>query len=469
MRRDDEGNPNGFCGVVRDITDRKQAEKELEEAHRRLAEIIEFLPDATFVIDNEGIIIAWNRAIEEITGISKNKMIGKGDYEYALPLYGKRRPLLIDLVRVPDQEGYRQYSYINHEGDTLYGETYAGNLYGGKGAYLWGAASVLYGTSGNPVGAIETIRDIFDRKIYEDKLRYLSLHDQLTGLYNRAYFDNELNRLNESRDYPITIIVCDLDGLKLINDTLGHDSGDRLLIACGNLLKQCLRASDILARVGGDEFVAILPNTGIKSGEEIGKRIMDQVNEYNEDNFHLPLSISLGTATLESSEQTLWDTYKEADDLMYRDKLHKGAGAKSQIIKSLMAALGERDFITEGHANRLEELCRKVGEKINLSNKQLSDLTLLAQVHDLGKVGIPDQILFKEGPLNKEEWKIMRTHTEKGHRIAAASTDLHGIADLILHHHERWDGSGYPEGLKGKAIPVECGILAIVDAYDAML
>ncbi len=469
LRRDDEGKPIGFCGVVRDITDRKEAEKELEEAHRRLAEIIEFLPDATFVIDNEGIVIAWNRAIEEMAGVSKDNMIGKSNYEYAVPLYGKRRHLLIDLVRSPDQQLYKQYSYINREGDTLYGEAYADNLYGGKGAYLWGAASVLYDTSGNPVGAIETIRDITDRKIYEDKLKYLSLHDQLTGLYNRAYFDNELNRLNESREYPITVIVCDLDGLKLINDTLGHDSGDQLLVACGSLLKQCLRASDILARVGGDEFVAILPNTGIKSGKVIGKRIMDKVNEYNGDNFHLPLSISLGTATLESPEQTLWETYKEADDLMYRAKLHKGAGAKSQIIKSLMAALGERDFITEGHASRLEELCRKVGEKISLSNKQLSDLTLLAQVHDLGKVGIPDQILFKEGPLNKEEWKIMRTHPEKGHRIAAASTDLHDIADLILHHHECWDGSGYPAGLKGKAIPVECRILAIVDAFDAMI
>jgi len=469
LRRDKAGNPIGFRGVVRDVTQRKKAEKELEEAHRRLSEIIEFLPDATFVIDNKGEVIAWNRAIEEMTGASKEEMIGKSNYEYALPLYKQRRPILVDLVRYGNNsEESNYYSYLSREGDTLYGEAYAHNVYDGKGAYLWGAASVLYDTEGNTIGAIETMRDITERKLYEEKLEYLSLHDQLTGLYNRAYFDDELNRLNESREHPITIIVCDLDGLKLINDTLGHDSGDQLLVSCARLLQETLRAADVIARVGGDEFVAILPHTDKKCGENVVSRIIDTVNQYNETNSHLPLSISVGFATLEDSTKTLWETYKEADDLMYRDKLHKGAGAKSQIIRSLMAALGERDFITEGHANRLERMCRRIGEKVKLSQKQLSDLALLSQVHDLGKVGIPDYILFKKGPLDEHEWSIMRTHPEKGHRIASASTDLYGIADLILLHHEHWDGNGYPSGLAGEEIPVECRILAIVDAYDAM-
>jgi len=469
LRRDNYGEPIGFRGVVRDVTMRKQAEKELEEAHRRLSEIIEFLPDATFVVDNEGKVIAWNRAIEDMTGVPKEEMVDKSNYEYALPLYEERRPILVDLVRDPDKKPESNYyTYLNREGDTLYGEAYAHNVYGGKGAYLWGAASVLYDTAGNPIGAIETMRDITDRKLYEEKLEYLSLHDQLTGLYNRAYFDDELSRLDESREHPITIIVCDLDGLKLINDTLGHDSGDQLLVSCAGLLKNTLRSSDVLARVGGDEFVAILPRINSECGEKVVKRIMEAVSRHNDANNHLPLSISIGFSTLEDSSGSLWEVYKEADDLMYRDKLHKGTGAKSQIIKSLMAALGERDFITEGHANRLEDLCRKMGEKLNLSQKQLSDLALLAKVHDLGKVGIPDYILFKEGPLDDEEWHIMRTHPEKGHRIASASSDLYGIADLILLHHERWDGYGYPSGLSGEEIPVECRILAIVDAFDAM-
>ncbi len=153
---------------------------------------------------------------------------------------------------------------------------------------------------------------------------------------------------------------------------------------------------------------------------------------------------------------------------MYRNKLHKGVDARSQILQSLLAALGERDFITEGHARRLEELCSRVGEKIDLSKIQLSDLALLAQVHDLGKVGTPDRILFKKGPLSKDEWEIMHQHSEKGYRIALSSTDLSSIADFILKHHERWDGNGYPLGISGEEIPIECRILSVVDAFDAM-
>jgi len=133
-----------------------------------------------------------------------------------------------------------------------------------------------------------------------------------------------------------------------------------------------------------------------------------------------------------------------------------------------MTALAERDYLTNGHALRLADFCRQVGERVGLSSRQLSDLALLANVHDLGKVGIPDSILFKKGKLSSEEWQVMRLHPEKGYRIAITSPDLSPVADLILKHHERWDGQGYPLGLSGEEIPVECRILAVVDAFDAM-
>jgi len=323
--------------------------------------------------------------------------------------------------------------------------------------------------NGEFVGGFAIYSDITERKRYESELKYLSLHDQLTGLYNRTYFEDELDRLNKSREYPITLISVDLDGLKLVNDTVGHEQGDRLLMNCANILRKSLRRSDILARVGGDEFVAILPRTDYKGGEEITARIHSMVNSSNQAyQDQLPLSISLGYATADKPNKPLRKVFKEADDLMYRAKLHKGVDARAQIIQSLLATLGERDYITEGHARRLESLCVMIGEKSGLSKKQLSDLRLLAQVHDLGKVGTPDGILFKEGTLTRQEWQIMKKHSEKGYRIALSSVDLTGIADLILKHHENWDGSGYPLGLQGENIPIECRILSIADAYDAM-
>ncbi len=317
--------------------------------------------------------------------------------------------------------------------------------------------------------ALVTIQDISERKQFEEQLKYLSLHDQLTGLYNRAYLENELYRLNKGRECPISIISVDLDGLKLVNDTLGHDHGDNLLKVCGSILQESVRDSDIVARAGGDEFVILLPRAEFQAGERIVQRIQSEIENYNQvQKGQIPLSLSIGLACAENSQQDLIAVLKQADDLMYRDKLNRNINSRSQIMTALMAALEERDFITSGHAQRLEELCLKLGKEMRLSVNQLSNLNLLAQVHDLGKVGIPDHILFKPDLLNEAEWEIMRQHPEKGHRIARASTDLAGVSDLILRHHEQWDGRGYPLGLQGEEIPIECRILAIVDSFDAM-
>ncbi|MDZ7759890.1 MAG: diguanylate cyclase [Desulfovermiculus sp.] len=228
------------------------------------------------------------------------------------------------------------------------------------------------------------------------------MHDQMTGLYNRAYLENELQRLQNSRDFPITIICMDLDGLKLVNDTLGHDLGDWYLKACARILQESFRASDIVARVGGDEFTALLPRTDVRSGEKIIRRIQERIESHNlEQKQKFPLSLSTGLACAEDSSQDLPQVYTLADDFMYRDKLNRNINSRSQTMRALMAALEERDFITSGHAYRLEEVCYSVGQKKGLAAHQISDLNLLAQVHDLGKLGIPDYILFKPGPLTE--------------------------------------------------------------------
>jgi len=443
----------GHMWQYREITDKKKDERDLVYQNKLLEALFKNSTDAIIYFDQDHRIIDINDRFKELFGYRLSEIKG------------------MDIDDLHDTgkkgSGNREYTRQMFEGKNVSSEGIRYSKYGNPINLIVKGIPVII--EGDFCGGYAIYTDITERKHYEEQLKYLSLHDQLTGLYNRVYFENELERLDESREYPITIISVDLDGLKLVNDTVGHARGDQLLITCAKILKQSLRRSDILARVGGDEFVAILPRATAVTGEEITARIQKQLELHNrEKQGQLPLSVSLGYATAENPGKRLQETFKEADDLMYRAKLHKGVDARAQIINSLMATLGERDFITEGHARRLEHLCVKLGEKMNLPNKQLSDLRLLAQVHDLGKVGVPDHILFKKGNLTEDEWALMKQHSEKGYRIALSSVDLSGIADLILKHHECWNGSGYPLGLKEEEIPVECRILAVADAYDAM-
>ncbi len=330
--------------------------------------------------------------------------------------------------------------------------------------FSWAAASGYEDTYSR---VLVSIVDLTERKKVEEQLRHLSLHDQLTGLYNRTFFEEEIRRLSGSREYPVTIITADVDGLKMINDTIGHDRGDDLIKACASILKKSFRSSDIVARIGGDEFSVLLPRTKKNSGEKIISRIHSLVEKHNQEQPELPLSISLGMAVAESS-CSLHSTFKQADDQMYRSKLSKGTGVRAQILNALMAAMAERDNITQGRSRRLAVLCQKAAGKIGLSSEQKDALLLLTRVHDLGNVGIEDHILYKKGPLTSVEREIVNQHPEKGFRIALASEDLSSAAYLILKHHEWWNGQGYPLGIKGDEIPVECRIFSIVDAFDAM-
>lgn len=313
----------------------------------------------------------------------------------------------------------------------------------------------------------ELLREIIIRNRTEERLKYLSFHDNLTGLYNRAFFEEQLQRLSAPRYSPVTIIVCDVDGLKFINDTLGHDIGDSLLVAVAEVIKKSYREGDVVARTGGDEFALLIPNSTEAMVGKTCNKIRDAVALYNEENSKLPLSISLGFATSHDGLSPA-DLFKEADNNMYREKLHRSQSARSAIVQTLKKALGARDFITEGHADRMQDLVIELAKSINIPERKHADLRLLAQFHDIGKVGIPDNILFKPGPLSSEEYDEMKRHCEIGYIIAMSPPDLGPIADLILKHHEWWNGEGYPMGLKEEEIPLECRILAVADAFDAM-
>ncbi len=442
----------GGYAIYADITAQKSAERALLDSEQRYRDILAAIKDGYFETDLQGNITFCNKATAEMLGYSIEELIGLSyktfcaDHETVFKTFNR-------LFKTGKTEHTIIAEIIKNDGSNGFGEL---------------TLSLIKGREGSIAGFRGVGRDVTERKQYEEQLKYLSMHDQLTGLYNRSYFENELTRLAGSREFPVTIMVADLDGLKLVNDTIGHEQGDRLLITSADILKNSLRDSDILARLGGDEFVILLPKTTWETGKEITDRIQTRLSSYNRVPGNIPISLSMGFATAAGKGRSLQQTFKEADDGMYRDKLTNGSNAKSNIIDSLINILGDKDFFETGHPRHLEDICAQIGKKIYLNQKQIANLQLLARVHDLGKVGIADHILFKKGALEENEWEEVRQHPEKGYRIALASNELSKVADLVLKHHEKWDGSGYPLGLKGDEIPIECRIFAIADAFDAM-
>ena len=308
--------------------------------------------------------------------------------------------------------------------------------------------------------------DVTESKKIEEQLKYLSFHDNLTGLYNRTYFEEEVKRLNTKRALPLSVVIGDVNGLKLINDAFGHSRGDELLKKIAIIIKKQFREDDIIARWGGDEFSILLPNTNEEDTSKIIERIQKACKKKSTRT--LPLSISLGASTKNEDQKNINEVLKEAEDLMYGLKLIEKQSTRSSVIASLEKALEEKDYETEDHMKRMRSFASKFGNKLNFNSSKLKELNLLVSLHDIGKIAIADSILPKPSELTTEEWKIIKKHPEVGYHIAESSLELAPIAEAILYHHEWWNGKGYPRGLKGEEIPLISRVIAIVDAYDAM-
>lgn len=319
----------------------------------------------------------------------------------------------------------------------------------------------------NNSGFIALINDLSEQHRREEEITYLIYHDKLTGLYNRTYFEQKLNEYNKEKYLPVSILMGDVNGLKMTNDIFGHRQGDEILVSIANILSIACRDEDIVARYGGDEFVILMPNTTSDEAAKVCNNIL-HLCENRQDSENM-VSISLGYATKTSALENLSDTLKVAENYMYRHKLLESRSNRSSVISSLKKMLFEKSFETEEHAMRLSVLSVQIGKMMGLSQNELNDLELFSMLHDIGKIGIKDQVLLKPGNLTEEEWIEMRRHCEIGYRIARSTPELAHIADYILTHHERWDGKGYPQGLAGKQIPLLSRILAVADSYDAMV
>lgn len=319
---------------------------------------------------------------------------------------------------------------------------------------------------GRLIGFVTTCRDITERKQTEEKMRFLSFHDALTGLYNRALFDEELHRLDKGRQLPLSLIMADLNGLKLINDTYGHAMGDQFLRKSADILRNACRGEEIVARWGGDEFVVLLPKTAHAQASLVAERIAAACSESSFEG--IPISVALGVACKELEDEPVSVMLQTAEDRMYKQKLTESRSHKSAVLLALRNTLQEKSFETDAHTSNMQEAAHYVGMRLGLSQDEMARLDLVIQLHDIGKINMPVELLRKNGPLTDEEWTVMRQHPEIGYRIVKVTDDVAHVAEEILSHHERWDGNGYPRRLRGADIPLLARITTLVDAYEVM-
>ncbi len=429
-----------------ELKERRQAEEALRASQASNQALINAIPDPLFMIKQDGTVVDYKAGKEQLF-MPPNWFIGKTVFEIFPAEIAAKILQNTELVLAGGDIQNFEYQ-LTVQGQAEYYEVR------------------IVSSSEDEVLAIN--RNITARKRMAEQLEFLSLHDALTKVYNRAFFEEQIKRIQLVNDGAAGIIMCDVDGLKMINDTLGHMAGDHILQVVAGILTNCCRAGDLIARIGGDEFAILLHSNSVKGIVSCSQQIRERIDVYNSQSPTVPISLSMGLAVCAQPPLDIHTLLKQADDSMYREKLHHHNSTRSAIVKALMKALEARDYITEGHGDRLQDLIEAFAGTVELPVASVADLRLFARFHDIGKVGTPDSILFKAGNLTAEEWVNMRQHCEIGYRIAVSAPDLVPIADWILKHHEWWDGHGYPLGLAGEAIPIECRMLSIVDAYDAM-
>jgi diguanylate cyclase (GGDEF)-like protein/PAS domain S-box-containing protein len=449
-----DGQTIGLTGILIDITEQELSETLLKRAERNYRSIFENALEGIFQSTIDGHFLVANPACARILGYSSPEELITRHLTPNQPFY-------------VNPEIRKEFQTLLRDVGVIKGFEY--EIYRKDGRKIWISENALAirDSGGNVLFYEGTIQDITEKKLAEEKIRFLSFYDSLTGVYNRAFFEENLRRMDSPRQLPISILMGDANGLKLINDAFGHQEGDRFLKEIAAILKSCCRKEDMVARLGGDEFAILLPRTNHAVSMEITERIKKTCKEKSRAPFEV--SMALGVATKDDPAKSIEVVLKEAEDRMYRNKLLESKSFRTSILSSLRQTLFEKSHETEEHTRRLQRLALQIGNALKLPDSTLDELTLLANLHDIGKIAIPEEIIIKPDRLSSEEWDLIRKHPEIGYRIANSSPEMVPVAEGILSHHEWWNGTGYPRSLTGKEIPLVSRIISVVDAYDVMI
>lgn len=446
---------NLIYAAARDVTENINISRELRMEKELFQTTLLSVGDGVVSTDSSGYIILMNQVAQNLTGWTqeeaKNTHLSK---VFPIIREDNREPANVEIKNAFDSGEILEIQDV-----LLISKT-------GKEIPIEKTSAPVRDGEGNITGVVTVFRDFTDRKEKQKEVEYLSYHDQLTGLYNRRFMEDSLKRLDTERNLPLCIMMMDVNGLKMANDAFGHKMGDRLLIASAEILLKVTRADDILCRVGGDEFMLILPQTDCDSANRIKKRIAEKAKAMLLDS--VVVSLAVGFEIKTSAFQDINDILRQADSNMYKDKFKFGRSMRLQTINNIIKDIDKKYYLEKEHREKVAEYSLLIGRALEFDENRMEELKLAASVHDVGKIKISEELLNKEGKPSKEEWEELKKHPVTGYKILKAVDDYAGIAEEVLHHHERWDGKGYPKRLKGEEIPLISRIISVADAFQAM-
>jgi diguanylate cyclase (GGDEF)-like protein/putative nucleotidyltransferase with HDIG domain len=421
------------------------SEQRLKESNEYNRAIIDVLPDVIYILDREGRVTGSRESREMLPYVPKEAFLNKNLSDI---VSGEIAAGLFDKIQAALDTGELQTFEYDREGEE------------GREIYEFRVVQCFE----DKVMAIA--RNVTDQRLYQRQIEYLSFHDHLTGLRNRRFFEKELERLDEEAFFPLYVIMADVNGLKLINDSFGHRAGDQLLVKVANAMKAAYFDQDLIFRIGGDEFVILAPNWEREQAEELVRKV--QANCDKEEVNAIKISVSFGWYTKRNKTEDINTVLKGAEDYMYKKKLYDGPSMRGKTIGIIINTLHEKNRREEQHSYRVAELCEKLADALKMPAHVQKEIRSAGLLHDIGKIAIPENLLNKPGKLTPEEFEEITKHPEIGYRILCSANEMTEIAEYVLCHHERWDGKGYPRRLKGESIPLQARMIAIADTYDAM-
>ncbi len=449
--------------MYRFISEVIKANQKLMKQNELLKSTFLSLRDGVISVDLDGNVTMMNTLAEKMTGWKQAEAVGQ--------------PFDSVFVIVGEGLDCRLNDYENDISESYTSESYTDLPESSKEKFLVHSSKRLIAIEectapiedniGNVYGKVVVFRDVTEKNDRMKRIEYLSYHDQLTSLYNRRFFDEELKRIDTERNLPLSIVMLDVNGLKLTNDAFGHQIGDRLLKKVANILKLEFRADDIVARIGGDEFAVLLPKTSRDELMPILERVKYAADHSKLEN--IVISFSAGSETKMRHSENIVDVFIRAENEMYRNKIIESKMIRNRTIQMILKALSEKCIKNNIQHSQVKHWCTMIGHGLHLSPEELKELDIVALIYDIGKISISDELLSKPDKLTETEYDKIKKHPEVSYQILKSVEQYANIAEYALSYHERWNGSGYPRKLSGEEIPRFSRIIAVADTYEALI